>query len=213
MEDDLFEDDDEGMGCCPLCGWSIDSNNPCSHFITSASDDGEIYPDSPFPLYIAIDFWPDEFPVRGTWYSKIFDFFKALESLAASYQASDKNGKNRMKRETSGLDPWDRKLVKSMFEVINQNADSEDECLGIFDFVAHRDARNWLKALYKAANPGRSLVKEYEVCSGPGASWSGTNFWAEDASACMEAMNQKLTASTAFFNRLAKQSQSGDIAE
>ena len=197
-----FDDEDNDLGACPFCGWAVQCEQPCSHFVATVADDADVDPDSPFPLYLPRDFGLGGVAPIDHLYESLMDFFELLERLGNAYRAADSKGRKAIDRHVRSLSRIDQKLIAAMFKRIKQSESIMDDETGIFDYLESDETKTWFRDLFVASGAKPKLAIDYEMSSGPGFSWGGTNFWSENAAQCGNAMHQLLAESQSSLSKL-----------
>ncbi len=197
---------------CPLCGHDV-SHSMCGHLVASINQDMDRPDERAIPRFgwIGVEGWTD---ARDDMCDAFDEFFVALTAVCAHALRCGLTLNQVEQMCDASLPDPERHALQRAFEtakdLIEQmraedGGTDHDSALASVDVADERDCASLLfEDLYNAV-VSSPLKQGFEILSGPGLTWTGTNYFAPQAEASVSQISARLRHHAGGFRRVVEQ--------
>lgn len=186
---------------CPLCGHDLSVSSMCDHLVADLPNDMERHDSHAIPLcgYAGEEGWTD---AHDDMCEAFGAFFIALSDLCVHALRRDISLKQLEQLCNRSFPDPERQALQHAFKTARDAADQagtaeDDETeegsalnpLGIAD--GSNCANVLFDRLYRAL-VDKPITLSYQICSGPGYTWTGTMYFAREVKPILSAMSARL---------------------
>ena len=176
---------------CPICQQDLEKA-PCPHWVATLSDDSDGY-DTDIPLYMG---WAEHWTEL---HESIFDSFEeyccSLSELADTCLRKGQASASMIIGASKDLPDPEGVILSGIIEDLLAEGIPNDTFESAEEYIKSECGQQFKKlftALYCRANKGSAPVGWEIGDDYPGRpTWTGTDYWAEDAITCIQAINKE----------------------
>jgi hypothetical protein len=193
-DEDADEDVSNDREACPICGQDC-YETACKHWVLSLGDDSDNF-DEEIPL--AFDWCGDArwTQLHERLRQSLVEFWITFQSFVEKRMGDPPSTIRKLNRSLQKLPRRDVRLVTATVRAAVADRADHDELADLIRESGSGPLKAWFTDLHKQV-AGKS--SDNATSSGPGYTWTGTEYFSQDAPGCLKALIHEVRSATDRF--------------